>query len=657
MDDLAGNTETAAIAHPRRLGTLAILVATIAVAEAPLLVARTLNHEDKNNAFLIAIALPSLLLLVMLGVVLITARTKVVGDLEIVWWRRRRSEARWAILLVLSAVLGSSLVFWCVQRLGLPMESDFGFRADQQSVAFFMALALRTAILAPIVEEVFWRGYVQRTLERLFGGLPALLGQAVLFAALHLQPFGGFVHVFVLGLILGVWRWKRRTLIPVILAHMVGNSLYCAAHWPGWIDFTRIRVTSDYVAQMNELSRPVNYDPCDDARYDYEKAMRLVVVMPGTLDGLRKTYASDWPQQSRQDLRKWVAANEQALNHLARGAKKLYYWPTYKGEDAMSASMPSLRGVRNLAFALNARIQLHASEGRSGPMLSDIVTLYRFGSHFGGRKTLIHQLVGVSIRAMVIGTVRSILSHESLPTETLQELQRFFNSCADSTCVAMDFTLEHLVWLDGIQMSFTDEGNGQGHIPEPVVDGWMHPSKALRSLTDPISSEKKKALLKLERRQTTECVHQLFSCIQMGARKTPWQFCNEPNSIKGNLNDLLQKNAFIDMVASSSARVMELARRARAELDALVTTLAAIRYQRDQGQYPESLNRLVETGYLESVPWDPNSNGPLIYRRTEGNFILYSCGRDFDDDGGMRSKWGEGENGGDQVFWPVPEGS
>ena len=24
-----------------------------------------------------------------------------------------------------------------------------------------------------------------------------------------------------------------------------------------------------------------------------------------------------------------------------------------------------------------------------------------------------------------------------------------------------------------------------------------------------------------------------------------------------------------------------------------------------------------------------------------------------DDDGGMSSKWGEGEQGGDQVFWPV----
>jgi len=33
--------------------------------------------------------------------------------------------------------------------------------------------------------------------------------------------------------------------------------------------------------------------------------------------------------------------------------------------------------------------------------------------------------------------------------------------------------------------------------------------------------------------------------------------------------------------------------------------------------------------------------------------LLYSLGADFDDDGGKPSKWGEGEKGGDQVFWPL----
>jgi hypothetical protein len=50
---------------------------------------------------------------------------------------------------------------------------------------------------------------------------------------------------------------------------------------------------------------------------------------------------------------------------------------------------------------------------------------------------------------------------------------------------------------------------------------------------------------------------------------------------------------------------------------------------------------------------DPYSDGPLVYRRQGGDFILYSFGADFDDDGGVHSRWGDSHQGGDQVFWPV----
>jgi len=65
------------------------------------------------------------------------------------------------------------------------------------------------------------------------------------------------------------------------------------------------------------------------------------------------------------------------------------------------------------------------------------------------------------------------------------------------------------------------------------------------------------------------------------------------------------------------------------------------------------LQDVVSGGYLKELPMDPFSGRPLVYRVTKENFILYSFGCDFDDDGGKVSKWGRGEEGGDQVFWPV----
>ena len=82
------------------------------------------------------------------------------------------------------------------------------------------------------------------------------------------------------------------------------------------------------------------------------------------------------------------------------------------------------------------------------------------------------------------------------------------------------------------------------------------------------------------------------------------------------------------------------------------------RYQQETGQYPANLKELVEAGYIKELPMDPYSEKPLAYKRTQDNFMLYSVGSNFKDDGGQVAK---GDNGralsfaaeGDWVFWPV----
>jgi len=61
---------------------------------------------------------------------------------------------------------------------------------------------------------------------------------------------------------------------------------------------------------------------------------------------------------------------------------------------------------------------------------------------------------------------------------------------------------------------------------------------------------------------------------------------------------------------------------------------------------------------LKALPIDPFSDKPLVYRRTEDGFILYSVGPNFEDDGGVVGKDEKGRvkmwaDEGDAVFWPV----
>lgn len=65
-----------------------------------------------------------------------------------------------------------------------------------------------------------------------------------------------------------------------------------------------------------------------------------------------------------------------------------------------------------------------------------------------------------------------------------------------------------------------------------------------------------------------------------------------------------------------------------------ITSLAAARYEREHGRYPDALDDLVPE-YLDSVPRDPFGAGePLKYRRTETGAIIYSIGPNEIDHGG-----------------------
>jgi hypothetical protein len=64
------------------------------------------------------------------------------------------------------------------------------------------------------------------------------------------------------------------------------------------------------------------------------------------------------------------------------------------------------------------------------------------------------------------------------------------------------------------------------------------------------------------------------------------------------------------------------------------TDLALRLYQREQGPLPpDSLAALVPK-YLPSVPIDPYTNRPLVYRVDRGGYTLYSVGQDGRDDAG-----------------------
>jgi len=65
----------------------------------------------------------------------------------------------------------------------------------------------------------------------------------------------------------------------------------------------------------------------------------------------------------------------------------------------------------------------------------------------------------------------------------------------------------------------------------------------------------------------------------------------------------------------------------------LMVDFAIRLFQHDEGRLPESLAELCPK-YLSAVPRDPYSGRPLVYRRVDDTYVLYSVWHDGDDDGG-----------------------
>lgn len=78
----------------------------------------------------------------------------------------------------------------------------------------------------------------------------------------------------------------------------------------------------------------------------------------------------------------------------------------------------------------------------------------------------------------------------------------------------------------------------------------------------------------------------------------------------------------------------------------LLVELALEGYREKHKTYPDQLGELVPDD-LKEIPLDPFSGRPLIYRHTATGYLLYSVGRNRQDDGG--AIWGSGAPGADDV--------
>ena len=359
---------------------------------------------------------------------------------------------------------------------------------------------------------------------------------------------------------------------------------------------------SKYVTELNKIGiaeRPES----DNAAPYYLKAIELYIDEPEGLNGKTRSLPDELTAQEQALLRKWVQDNSRSLEQLQLGSNKPYCWFTQTGRTL--DVNPHLKEIIKLAFVLQARARLQAENGNINSVIDDIDKLYKFGAHVASGPNLTEEkMVGIAVKGLSIKSGFNILDRKLVSTPLMKSLQNRLKKLAANYNEAFD------IRGDKINMREKIEADSSNAFYKTYLKSALEYSDTIAAMT-------------------------------------PWKIHTDKTNLTSTTNPL------IEILSPAITRLTEIEYSSRAEIQALITTLAILRYNTANNGYPATLSELISASYIKELPIDPFSDKPLVYRRTQEGFILYSFGADFDDDGGQYSKWGLGEEGGDHVFWPV----
>ncbi len=128
----------------------------------------------------------------------------------------------WTFLLTIGTVLPLEWIYEQMQ-INIPEYTEALFEGIMKEPWGYFAIG----IMAPLAEEVVFRGAILRTLLNVFSQRQhwiAITVSAIIFGAIHMNLAQG-IHGFLMGLLLGWMYYRTHSIIPGVIMHWVNNSI------------------------------------------------------------------------------------------------------------------------------------------------------------------------------------------------------------------------------------------------------------------------------------------------------------------------------------------------------------------------------------------------------------------------------------------------
>jgi hypothetical protein len=380
----------------------------------------------------------------------------------------------------------------------------------------------------------------------------------------------------------------------------------------------------DYEAQREVIPDDQNSALCVAAASQHLATVLWPVNEEQVFEELKREKQLNEPQVKvlRALMEKTTAAREEGrkLKDRSKGRFAVVWTP-----DGISTRLSHLQDARNLANLLKYDAWWRAQQKDWKGAMESCQALVNDSRSIGDEPTLISVLVRVAIDAIALGTLERVLAQGEPGAEDLAAMQRL---------------LEMEEKMPLLENGMRGERGLSHRAMQALSNGWITPAQLVGVnlgrfgqmglgnftvgnlvTTFMVGSPANAHADVLE--YTTE----LVEAAKLPEDEQPQRLRELEASAKA------ERSYAVQLLAPALSKVDEAIRRNKAMLRTAIVALAAERYRREHGRWPETPDELMPK-YLAQALKDPYDGRPIRIKKTAEGLVVYSVGPDGQDDGG-----------------------
>jgi len=347
-----------------------------------------------------------------------------------------------------------------------------------------------------------------------------------------------------------------------------------------------------------------------------------------------------------------LTRTREPLDLISRAADRdACIFPRNWTRPSIDMLLPELQSLRQAGQLLGLAARREAADGDAAAAIRDIARIQRMGRHASSEPILISSLVGIALDRIALSTLADVLPQLRKADLPVLDMPEVADLVGATPSLAKHFYGEEAFGLS----VFADIADGRMDIRslDPVLaSGPAEPA------TGPLARLVSAPLLSLFR--------SFFVTDDIAAYRTIMKRYQSLVASPPTWPELKKRSEEIEKDLTSANRglttslmtpalttVLRSRVQSLAQHEAAATLVAATRQRLASGSLPATLAELVP-GQLPAVPRDPfTPDKPLLLRRTDADWTVYSVGPDGEDDGRPVPANAENPGGNDDIGLPM----